>query len=165
MAGRISLAPLAHIPRSALAIMREVGRHILHRPVVGVLAVACDEEGRFLLIRRADTGTWCMPGGTVDWGETVREAIIREVREETGARVLSVGELVGVYGRPDRDLRFHAVTIVVKVLVDASRLGVSNPLEIREARLFEQDCIPRELAMGTSDMLRDGIAGRVGVVE
>lgn len=161
----MTLAPLAHIPRFALSILREMGRHILRRPVVGVLAVARDQSGRYLLIRRADTGTWCMPGGTIEWGETIEASLRREVLEETGAQVLTVGRLVGVYGRPDRDVRFHAVTIVVDVQVDASRIGVSNPLEIRDVRLFERDAIPSDLAMGTADMLRDSIEEKTATIE
>ncbi|PKN31335.1 MAG: DNA mismatch repair protein MutT, partial [Deltaproteobacteria bacterium HGW-Deltaproteobacteria-20] len=85
------------MPRSALSILREMGRHVLRHPVVGVMAIARDEDGKYLMIRRADTGTWSMPGGTLEWGETVRDALVREVREESGARVLEVGRLVGVY--------------------------------------------------------------------
>ena len=140
-----------------LPIVREAGRHVLRHPVVGMLAVARDEDGKVLMIRRADTGTWSMPGGTLEWGESIRSALCREVFEETGAKVVDIGRLVGVYSRPDRDPRFHAVTIVVEVKVDASRLSPSNPLEIREARLFDRDCIPSTLAMGAEDMLRDAM--------
>ena len=43
--------------------------------------------------------------------------------------------------------------------VDASRLGPSNPLEIREARLFEREALPSSLAMGAGDILRDALSG------
>ncbi|MFW5738884.1 MAG: NUDIX hydrolase [Myxococcota bacterium] len=141
-------------------------RHILRHPVAGVLAIARTREGKYLLIRRSDTGTWSMPGGTLEWGETVRDALVREVKEEAGATVLEIGRLVGVYTRPDRDIRFHAVTVAVEVTVDASELGPSNPLEILEARVFERDEIPASLAMGTEDMLRDALnAGGDPVIE
>lgn len=160
----MSLAPLALMPASVMAILREMARHVLRHPVVGVLAIARDREGRYLLIRRADTGTWCMPGGTLEWGETLRVALDREVEEETGARVLEVGRLVGVYTRPDRDPRFHAVTIAVEVTVDTSRLGAKNPLEIRDVKLFERANLPSSLAMGTGDMLRDAMSGNAAPV-
>lgn len=152
-------APLALLPRSALTILREMGRHILRHPVVGVLAIARDDQGKYLLIRRADTGTWTMPGGTLEWGETLRDALFREVQEESGAKVLRVGRLVGIYSRPDRDMRFHAVTIAVEVTVDASHLEPVNRLEVREARLFDATEIPTPLAMGTDTMLQDAMAG------
>jgi 8-oxo-dGTP pyrophosphatase MutT (NUDIX family) len=61
----------------------------------GVAAVIFD-EGRVLLQRRDDTGRWGLPGGGVEPGESVRQALIREVREETGLEVEPL-RLIGVY--------------------------------------------------------------------
>jgi ADP-ribose pyrophosphatase YjhB (NUDIX family) len=52
-----------------------------------------------LLQQRSDGGQWGLPGGSVEVGESVRDAVIREVREETGLRV-AVRRLVGVYSDP-----------------------------------------------------------------
>lgn len=161
----MKLAPLSWIPKPVMMIVREAGRHVLRHPVSGVMAAARTEQGRWLLVRRADTGTWSMPGGTLEWGETLRASLEREVREETGATVLRIERLVGVYSRPDRDTRFHAVTVVAEVVVDASRLGAMNPLEIREVGLFDADRIPYPLAFEIDDMMRDAIEGRSGVLE
>lgn len=65
-------------------------------PVVGVDAAIFDDDGRLLLTCRADTGTWCMPGGAVDLGESPSEAAEREAVEETGLRVRT-HTLIGVY--------------------------------------------------------------------
>jgi 8-oxo-dGTP diphosphatase len=151
------LSPLAWMPRSVMSIAREMARHVLRHPVVGVAAAAHTGDDRWLLVRRADTGTWCMPGGTLEWGETLRSALVREVAEESGARVLRVGRVTGIYSRPDRDTRFHGVVVVARVLVDAAALQPANPLEIREARLFRPDGIPAELAFEGTDMLRDAM--------
>jgi 8-oxo-dGTP diphosphatase len=156
---------LALIPRSIMTLLREVGRHVLRHPVPGVVAAAHTKDGRWLLVRRADTGTWCLPGGTLEWGETLASSIVREVAEETGARVLRVERLVGVYSRPDRDLRFHAVTTVVTVLVDVSDLKPLNPLEIREARLFTSEEIPWPLAYAADDLMRDAMGSAPPVFE
>src|SRR6476619_316959 len=64
----------------------------------GVAAVICDGE-RVLLQRRDDNGRWGLPGGGVDPGESVRTAIVREVREETGLDVEPL-RLIGVYSYP-----------------------------------------------------------------
>ena len=157
--------PFSMVPRSLWTIAREMARHVLRHPVVGVVAAARDDAGRWLLIRRADTGTWALPGGTLEWGETLRSALEREVAEESGARVLRIGRLVGVYSRPNRDPRFHAVTVVVEALVDGSRLGPSNPLEIREARMFDDASLPSEWAMGADEFLRDAREGDAAVFE
>jgi ADP-ribose pyrophosphatase YjhB (NUDIX family) len=64
-----------------------------------VAAVVLDGEGRILLQRRSDNGLWGLPGGSVEIGEAVRDAIKREVREETGLTV-EVVRLIGVYSNP-----------------------------------------------------------------
>jgi mutator protein MutT len=63
----------------------------------GVDAIVRNERGEILLIRRSDGGTWDLPGGAVEPGETPSEALIREAREETGldVRIISVA---GVFG-------------------------------------------------------------------
>ena len=68
---------------------------------LGVSAIIFDGEGKFLLTKREDNGQWCLPGGAVEAGESVAEACIREVFEETGLNV-RVKRLVGVYSHPDQ---------------------------------------------------------------
>lgn len=148
------------IPQALFGIVKEVARHLLRRPVVGILAAARTPDGRWLLIRRGDTGTWAMPGGTLEWGETLRSAIVREVEEETGARVTGLGRLVGVYSAPERDARFHAVTVLVEAEVTSPDKGANNPLEILEVRQFTDAELPANLAYGMKDMLDDARAGR-----
>jgi 8-oxo-dGTP diphosphatase len=147
------LAPLLRLPPAALGILREVARHLLRRPVVGFALAARVPDGRWVLIRRGDTGTWALVGGTLEWGETLREAIPRELLEEAGAKLRSIGRLVGVFSRPDRDLRFHAVTVVVACEVELPSRPPANMLEIEEVGLFTDAELPGELAMGTGDML------------
>src|SRR6478735_11498199 len=123
------LAPLSMLPRSAMTLVKEVARHLLRRPVVGVAAAAHTDDGRWLLIKRADTGTWALPGGTLEWGETLRTSIERELLEEAGVEASSFERVVGVFSRPDRDIRFHAVTVVVRVRIDAAPTKAPvNPL-------------------------------------
>ena len=65
----------------------------------GVAAIIQDGDGQILLQQRSDNGLWGLPGGSVEIGESVRDAILREVREETGLTV-EVIRLVGVYSDP-----------------------------------------------------------------
>ena len=147
------------IPRGIWGLVREVARHLLRRPVVGIAAAARTEDGRWVLIRRGDTGQWALPGGTLEWGETLREGIVRELWEEAGVHVRKVGSLAGVYSRPNRDPRFHATTVVVHCMVGEPQAPPKNPLEIREVALFEDDSLPPELGMGMTDMLRNARRG------
>src|SRR5436853_2588161 len=59
------------------------------------------DEGRVLLAHRSDIDWWNLPGGGMEVGETVEEALQREVREETGLEV-AVDRLVGVYSKPQK---------------------------------------------------------------
>ncbi|HVW30058.1 MAG TPA: NUDIX hydrolase [Polyangiaceae bacterium] len=149
------------IPSAAFPLIREVARHLLRRPVIGVAAAARTADGRWLLIRRGDTGEWALPGGTLEWGETLRQSIERELLEEAGARVERLGALSGVYSAPDRDPRFHAVTVVVHAQVTAPERPPMSSLEIRDVRLFADDALPDRIGMGMEDMIRDARAGAV----
>jgi 8-oxo-dGTP diphosphatase len=73
-------------------------------PLVGVGAIII-EDGRVLLVKRGHpplAGEWSIPGGVLEVGETLREAAIREAREETCLRV-EPADLLGVYDRVSRD--------------------------------------------------------------
>lgn len=134
-------------------VLKEVTRHILRRPVVGIAAAARTEDGRWLLIRRGDTGQWALPGGTLEWGETLRKAIVRELAEEAGVDQVTLGDVLGVYSEPSRDQRFHAVTVVVGAIITAPTRPPDNPVEVLEVRLFGDSEIPTSLAHGMSQML------------
>ena len=153
------------IPAGAFAIVKEVARHLLRRPVVGIAAAARTADGRWLLVRRADVGQWALPGGTLEWGETLRVSIARELAEEAGVVTCEVGRLVGVYSRPDRDPRMHGVTIVVECAIEPPVRPPGNPLEISEARLFLASELPTSLAMGMRDMLDAALRGGEPVLE
>jgi 8-oxo-dGTP diphosphatase len=149
------------IPASAFTIVKEVARHLLRRPVVGIAAAARTGDGRWLLVRRGDTGEWALPGGTLEWGEQLGPAIRRELIEEAGVEVLGLGSLAGVYSAPELDARFHAVTVVVHVLVSEPKAAPMNPLEVTEVRLFADRELPEVLAFGMKRMLEDARQGAV----
>ena len=67
--------------------------------VPAVSAIVTDSEGRILLIRRTDNDYWSIPGGRVEPGESLPQAVTREVAEETGMRCEVTG-LVGIYSDP-----------------------------------------------------------------
>jgi 8-oxo-dGTP diphosphatase len=93
-----------------------MGREYPDNPLVGVGAVIV-QENRVLLIRRGQApllGEWSLPGGVLECGETLREAVVREAREETGLTV-ETGEMLCVYERiirsDDSRVRYHYVLI------------------------------------------------------
>ncbi|HEY7543124.1 MAG TPA: NUDIX domain-containing protein, partial [Methylomirabilota bacterium] len=84
-----------------ITLERDPARAIGIRPAVS--AVIFDRRGRLLLQQRSDGGQWGLPGGSVEVGESVREAVVREVLEETGLTV-AARRLVGVYSSPSLQL-------------------------------------------------------------
>jgi 8-oxo-dGTP diphosphatase len=68
--------------------------------VMATAGVAMIEDSRLLLVRRTDDGTWCLPGGRVEFGESIEDAARRECLEETGWSVELTG-LLGVFSEPD----------------------------------------------------------------
>ncbi|SDY69182.1 ADP-ribose pyrophosphatase YjhB, NUDIX family [Micromonospora pattaloongensis] len=73
--------------------------------VPGGSALVVDDEGRILMQRRADSGNWSLPGGTMEIGETLADAVVREVREETGLDVETTG-ILGVYTDPNHVIAY-----------------------------------------------------------
>jgi len=79
-------------------IRESIGTRLLLMPAVA--AIVRDGEGRILLQRRSDDGRWNLPAGAIDPGESPDEAVVREVREETGLEVRPV-RVAGVFGGAD----------------------------------------------------------------
>jgi predicted acetyltransferase/8-oxo-dGTP pyrophosphatase MutT (NUDIX family) len=69
---------------------------------IGAFAIIFNDSGNVLLCHRRDMDIWNLPGGGVESGELPTEAVIREVKEETGLEVV-IERLVGVYGKVDKD--------------------------------------------------------------
>lgn len=106
-------------------------RSFPERPIVGVGAVIVDDD-RVLLVKRAHEplkGEWSLPGGAVEVGETLAEAVSREVREETGLQV-EIGPVVEVIDRvhraPDGRVEFHFVIVDYLCAAIGGHLGASS---------------------------------------
>jgi ADP-ribose pyrophosphatase YjhB (NUDIX family) len=68
-------------------------------PILAAAAIIVDQHSRILLEQRRDNALWGLPGGAVEWGESVTQALHREVREETGLEV-RITRLLGIYSDP-----------------------------------------------------------------
>ena len=95
----------------------DIRREYPNQPVVAVSGIIQDGRGRILIVRRAKEpgrGKWSLPGGAVRLGETLKDALHREIREECGIRV-EVKYLYGAFDRIFRDgdgrVRYHYVIL------------------------------------------------------
>jgi len=68
--------------------------------IVPAAAAAIIENGKILMIRRVDNDKWSLPGGTLDFGESLEECITREVKEETGLEI-QVDKIINIYSNPN----------------------------------------------------------------
>ena len=122
-------------------------------PKVAVGTIIRDDDGRIVLVKRAiepGYGKWVYPGGYVDRGELVKDAAVREAREEAGLQV-RLERLINVYSYPGR----APVVIVYAATIVGGTLMVDD--EGLEARFFRAEEIPwDELAFpSTHDALRE----------
>jgi ADP-ribose pyrophosphatase YjhB (NUDIX family) len=95
------------------------------RVLPGVAAVVLDHEGRVLLIQRSDNGLWGVPTGHIEPSETVSEAIIREVREETGLQV-AIQRASGIYSQPDAQIYTYTSGEIAHYITTCFRCEVVN---------------------------------------
>ncbi len=114
---------------------------IIRHPITGTSIIPILPDGRIVLIQRRDNGLWALPGGIIDWGEDVRAALKRELREETGLEVVRIRRLVGVYSAPDRDPRMHSICIVVEAEVTGV-MAIQDKLEVLNIQAFAIDSLP-----------------------
>ena len=139
-----------------------MNREFPSTPLVGVGAVII-EDACVLLVKRAHPpleAQWSIPGGVLEVGELVREAAIREAREETGLTI-EPGELLGVYDRVLRDteqrVQYHYVLIDFLCRRVAGDFAAAS--DAGEVRWFTQEELPGlKLAEDTVDVIGKGFA-------
>lgn len=114
-------------------------------PKVVVNCALFNDKNQILLVKRKDNDLWCMPGGFMELGEQVRDAVLREVKEETGLTA-EIIRMTGVYSHPNDSLYIHLGSqyqIVALVFLGRVVEGEfeENP-ETYGFRFFDIDSLP-----------------------
>ncbi len=121
--------------------------HVTRRyknPVPTVDIIIEHRQGLVLIERAKPPYGWALPGGFVEYGESLEEAAVREAQEETGLQVALLGQF-HTYSDPDRDPRQHTITTVYvaqgsgepQAATDAARLAVFSPEDLPDNLAFD----------------------------
>ncbi len=117
---------------------------------IGAFAIIFDEQNRVLLSHRRDYDVWNLPGGGVESGELPTEAVIREVKEETGLEV-AIDRLVGVYGKVDKDELVFSFTC----RITGGTLSITD--EASEHGYFNLESIPVSTSPKQVERIHDAV--------
>ena len=108
--------------------------------------------GGIVLIKRKNPPLgWALPGGFVDYGESLEQAAVREAKEETCLDVELVAQL-GAYSEPTRDPRHHTITVVFEAFAAGNPLAADDAIEIG---IFNQENLPHPLAFDHARIIDD----------
>ncbi len=123
---------------------------------VAVSALIFDGE-RILLALRRDIEWWNLPGGGVEIGETVDEALCREVKEETGLEV-EVGQLVGVYSKPQK----QEIVLTFRCFVKGGTAVATE--ESLECSFFDPNELPVNILPKHRQRVEDALLGQATAI-
>jgi len=129
-----------------------------------VTAIIEFPDNKILLIKRGTVvflGYWALPGGRVDAGETVEQAVVREVREETGLNVKIVRKIGEYHESGVQDgikYDYYSTCFLVKRVMGKMKRGEE---EIEQIKLFDLKEIPERLAFEHSSMIKDYLRARI----
>jgi len=113
------------------------------------------ELGQIVLIeRKNEPRGWALPGGFVDYGESLEDAAVREAREETGLDVELAGQF-HTYSDPGRDPRGHTISTVFLARAKGAPRAASDA---QNAGLFSEHSLPEPLAFDHAQILSDYFA-------
>ncbi|MCA9950258.1 MAG: NUDIX hydrolase N-terminal domain-containing protein [Anaerolineales bacterium] len=149
----LALEMMAYATDTPLPAMEPLRATVFARPTPAAVVdtAVIDNNGRLLLIRRADNHKWAMPGGALEVGETPKEGGIREVHEETGVRC-EITNLIGVFDSrlcgSETAYHLYHMTFLARPLNGDAPDPVSHALEIEATGWFSADELPENIDSG-----------------
>lgn len=109
-------------------------------------------DGILLIERKNQPYGWALPGGFVEYGETVETAVKREAMEETNLEPANL-YLFGVYSSPDRDPRFHTVSIVYVATARGEYIRAGD--DAKDAKIFTKETLPENIVFDHRRIIND----------
>lgn len=159
--------PIGHVPAPVVITMvtkikkicphcgTETDAYLNPLPTVDII-IELDDRGIILIERKNYPFGWALPGGFVDYGETLEDAAIREAKEETGLDVQLIQQY-HTYSNPDRDPRHHSISTVFI----ANAIGTPSAADdAANIGIFSCDNLPSPLVFDHAQILADYFALR-----
>ena len=123
-----------------------------YRNPLPTVDIIIEVAGGIVLIRRKNPPYgWAIPGGFVDYGESLETAAVREAKEETSLHVRLVSQM-GAYSDPGRDPRFHTISVVFIAKAEGVPAAADDALDIG---VFARETVPEDLAFDHARILQD----------
>jgi len=142
---------------------------MLNQQILPAVAAAIfNEQGEVLLQKRKDVNQWCIISGHVEFGETIEEAILREIEEETNTKA-SITRFIGVYSSPasqtyiytDRTVQY--VTSYFEARLKGTISDNFSNNETSELKFFSTEQLPADMALINSNWLSDALSKKDSV--
>ena len=123
----------------------------LRNPLLTVDIIVEVNGGIVLIERKNIPHGWAIPGGFVDYGESIETAALREAKEEISLDVVLTDQF-HTYSNPNRDPRHHTVSTVFIATANGTPRGADDA---KVARLFREDDLPQPIVFDHKQILRD----------
>jgi 8-oxo-dGTP pyrophosphatase MutT (NUDIX family) len=155
---------MANEPRDEAPVRRPIQRllHLYWRfargLTLGVRGAAFDQANRIILVRHTYVSGWHFPGGGVEPGETVQDALVRELREEALIELTGEARLHGVYLNRNASQRDHVLLYVARDFRPAE--VKRREFEIADVQAFSLDALPEDTTRSTRLRLEEIATGR-----
>ena len=132
---------------------------VRYRNPIPTVDIIIEIDGGIVLIERKNPPHgWALPGGFVDYGETLEQAAVREVFEETGLKASGL-RLLGCYSDPSRDSRMHTISSVYVAIANGKPTGSDDAIQ---ARIFRIDDLPENLCFDHGVIISDYVRQKSG---
>jgi ADP-ribose pyrophosphatase YjhB (NUDIX family) len=126
-------------------------------PYLTVDVIIETREGIVLIERKNPPPGWALPGGFVDYGESLEEAALREAKEETSLDIELIRQF-HAYSDPARDARQHNATVVFIARATGGELRGRD--DARRAEIFRRENLPPAIAFDHARILEDFFSGK-----
>ena len=142
--------------KNVISYLEYISKKISAGPFLTVDGIIEYRQGIVMIERSNPPSGWALPGGFVDYGESVEEAVAREVKEETSLDFVNFKQFK-VYSQGDRDPRFHTASVV---FIGEGKGSLKADSDAKGAGVFKLDSLPEKIAFDHREVIREYIKFR-----